>query len=667
MSGKATNGTDADPRVDELRQRLRSLGYLDAGVDRFVLGSARRSQSPWTIALLASLRIGILGAVLLGPAAAIGLVSRLPALVTGPRDAAVAALYLGILFGILITAASFGIAMVTSWFATRTTRPGFPRRATVVSIAAGVVVSAGLLAYLTLWWRTANAGMGWASPAWTAFALAVAAAISLVLGHAVTVTSLAVAVARPAHHFLDARAPGLSWRTSFAAGAIAFVGAAVLLLATAGEMPADEPGPTITVRSKGIPVVVIAIDGFDAQLHERLRSALSTRPDSSVQANSLLRREALDLFTMFGGARADLAPADSTDPARLWTTISTGVGPDAHGITSLETRRIAGLQGRLGGGSSVQIIDAATDMLRLTRPAIASNVERRVKTLWEVAEEAGLRTAVVNWWATWPALPSGGMIVSDRAVLRLERGGPLDAELSPPDLYDRLKMRWHRIQRDAQDGARARLTQADPSGFRSLLVFPTHLRKVLMRSAELDATMMQIVDAIDREATLDLLVVYLPGLDIAQDTLLGSGSGAPPSELDVRIAALERYYVFLSQLTSAAIRGGGRRIFVITEAGRLHRGDGVLAAMGPGLQTQSRVAGTILDVAPTILYALGLPMARDLDGNVLRGLFTSESLAELPVRYVETYGRRGTVSVTRGESPLDQEMIDRLRSLGYVR
>jgi hypothetical protein len=34
-----------DPRVDELRQRLRSLGYLDAGVDRFVLGPARATRA----------------------------------------------------------------------------------------------------------------------------------------------------------------------------------------------------------------------------------------------------------------------------------------------------------------------------------------------------------------------------------------------------------------------------------------------------------------------------------------------------------------------------------------------------------------------------------------------------------------------------------------------
>ena len=84
-----------DARVDELRQRLRSLGYLDAGVDRFVLGPAREARAPLAIAALASVRIGALAALLLGPAVAIGMGARLPGLVTGPRDAVVIALYLG--------------------------------------------------------------------------------------------------------------------------------------------------------------------------------------------------------------------------------------------------------------------------------------------------------------------------------------------------------------------------------------------------------------------------------------------------------------------------------------------------------------------------------------------------------------------------------------------
>ena len=81
--------TPPDPRlrdVDDLRQQLRSLGYLDAGVDRFVLGPAHATRRPAAIALLASLRIGALAAVLLGPAAAIGVAARLHGNFSGGPD-----------------------------------------------------------------------------------------------------------------------------------------------------------------------------------------------------------------------------------------------------------------------------------------------------------------------------------------------------------------------------------------------------------------------------------------------------------------------------------------------------------------------------------------------------------------------------------------------------
>ena len=88
------------PRVDELRRQLQSLGYLDAGVDRFVLADATGTRRPIAIATRASLRIGILAGVLLGPASAIWLHRQLPGLITGSRDALVLAVYLAILFGV---------------------------------------------------------------------------------------------------------------------------------------------------------------------------------------------------------------------------------------------------------------------------------------------------------------------------------------------------------------------------------------------------------------------------------------------------------------------------------------------------------------------------------------------------------------------------------------
>ena len=198
-----------DRRVDELRRKLRALGYLDAGVNRFVLGPARGTRKPAVIALLASLRVGILAALLLGPAAAVGLGARLPGLVTGPRDAIVVAVYMGALFGAAIAIAGFAASLIVASIATERVA----LRARALSIRAGAIVALACLVYLTLWWRTANAGfagtpaLAWAAPVWTGFALAVAVAISLLLGHAVRVTAFASLMAGPLPAALAADPP----------------------------------------------------------------------------------------------------------------------------------------------------------------------------------------------------------------------------------------------------------------------------------------------------------------------------------------------------------------------------------------------------------------------------------------------------------------------------
>ena len=655
MAADPTQVTGPDSRrndvadIDELRQRLRALGYLDAGVDRFVLGAATRAGHPARIALFASLRIGMLAAALLGPTAAIALVARMPGLVTGPRDAAVAAVYLAIFFGTSIAIAAFIASLAASWLTTRTAKGGEQAagRARLLALTAGALVTTACLVYLTLWWKTASPAFAWSSPLWTTFALAVAAAISVLLGHAVTVTALAVTMARPGqHHILSARIPAETWRASIVGSAVAFTGAiALLFVAARAEGQRDQsPAPLPVVG--GEPVVVLAIDGFEAQLHERLRS------NTSIPVTGL--------FPIFDSAGAQLAPLESRDPARLWTTIATGVRPEVHGVGALETRQVTGLRGRLAAGPSGRVIGAATDLLRLTRPAIASNFERRVKTFWEIAEQAGLRTAVVNWWATWPAPANSGIVFSDRAVLRLERGGTLDAELGPPQLYESLRARWPEIRADARQRAQT---------FFSPAAYAEH-RQVLTRSGELDVSMLRIAETIESENKLDLLVVYLPGLDIAQHALLGTGNGTPSAfDLSQRLTALQGYYEFLELQAGSALSRWrkGKRAFIVTQAGRVLTGQGTLAVLGPGLRGEGRTQASVLDVAPTILHALGIPIARDLDGGVIEAMFEAQLLTRHPVRFVATYGLLGGVSAVRGGRPLDREMIDRLRSLGYVR
>jgi hypothetical protein len=643
-----------DPRVDELRRRLRSLGYLDAGVDRFVLGPARSTRRPAVIAFLASIRVGTLAALLLGPAAALGLSARVPGLVTGPRDALVVAIYLGGFFGAAMTASALVASLLVSWVS-RHSGGGSARRGTWLSRAAGGLVTLLCLIYLTLWWQTVIAGLGWSAPLWTLSALALAAAMSLLLGHAVAVASWAVMLAAAGDAGETERRPS-SWRTTIAAGAIAFGGAALLLTWSADSTREAAPvRDALTVVPTGLRLRVIAIDGFDARIFEELSSS------GRLPA----------LTATFHSTRVRLEPriGDAGDPARVWTTVATGQPPDVHGVQGLETRRVAGVQGSVAIGQPSPLgraIRGATDLVRLTRPAIASGTERRAKTFWEVAAEAGLRTSVVNWWATWPARPDAGIVLSDRATLRLERGGPLDAEIAPASLYEPLRQRWPEIK------ARATAEAA------SALDLPTDetTRAILQRSAELDAIQLALLSGVATRGT-DLSVVYLPGLDIAQHALLGpqrallgeDQTGLAASMLAVRLDALKAYYSALDRLLAPLLTPApDELVLVVTEPGRVGGDGGArLSARGATVRSLEIGASAATAVAPTVLYALGIPIGRDLPSAPLLELFDPPFTARYPVRFVATYGRPSAAPVSRTGQPLDQEMIDRLRSLGYVK
>jgi type I phosphodiesterase/nucleotide pyrophosphatase len=639
----------SDRRVDDLRQQLRSLGYLDAGVDRFVLGPAQEQRRPAAIALLSSLRVGLLAALLLGPAAAIGIGGRLPGLVTGWRDAVVIAAYLAVIFGTAVTLVAFGASLLLA----SVSRATIARRPRAVAAAGGVAVTVACLIYLTMWWRIANPGAVWSSPMWTAVALTVAVIISLLLGHAISVTALAVLMAReraPGDRPALRVSPGSYWKLSLVSGVIAFAGAAMLLLATTPGDTREPRTPALTVVSTGYRVRVIAIDGFD----ERVFAALSAAGRVPALAAAL------------GGSRAQLTAADASDPARTWTTIATGQPAEIHGVLGLETRRVAGVEGAVTSAAPsalARAVQGATDLVRLTRPAIVSGSERRSKTLWEIAAESGLRTTVVNWWATWPApVHSSATIVTDRAVLRLERGGPLDAEIAPASVYEQLRGRWTEIHARAADRTRtlpdAELQAVDPA-----------VRSAIQRSAELDALQLTMTEAIGGPAP-DLVTLYLPGLDIAQHTLLGrDATPLPASAMAARVDALRAYYVFLDRLLRPSLTPSrDELVFVVTQPGRVASpAAGTLAVTGGPARADARLAGSLTDVAPTILYALGVPHARDLAGRALRELFAQAFVSKYPVREIATYGAPSMATAPRSGQPLDEEMLERLRSLGYVR
>lgn len=98
-----------------------------------------------------------------------------------------------------------------------------------------------------------------------------------------------------------------------------------------------------------------------------------------------------------------------------------------------------------------------------------------------------------------------------------------------------------------------------------------------------------------------------------------------------------------------------------------HREAGVLMLHGRGIRRAHAVTGAdILDVAPTILYLLGLPLPADLEGTVLEAALEEGLLRSQPRTHAAS-DAGSTDSPEADYSEDDAEVIEeRLRGLGYL-
>ncbi|MGB5933571.1 MAG: alkaline phosphatase family protein [Anaerolineae bacterium] len=97
-----------------------------------------------------------------------------------------------------------------------------------------------------------------------------------------------------------------------------------------------------------------------------------------------------------------------------------------------------------------------------------------------------------------------------------------------------------------------------------------------------------------------------------------------------------------------------------------HTLPGIFMAIGSTIGKGTITGAKIVDIAPTILYAMGLPVPRDMDGKVLEDSFCEEYGGARPIRYEDresTLREREEASVYTDEET--REIEERLRGLGY--
>jgi predicted AlkP superfamily phosphohydrolase/phosphomutase len=94
-----------------------------------------------------------------------------------------------------------------------------------------------------------------------------------------------------------------------------------------------------------------------------------------------------------------------------------------------------------------------------------------------------------------------------------------------------------------------------------------------------------------------------------------------------------------------------------------HRHNGVLMIRGNGLQRSvQNFHPNLIDIAPTVLHLLGLPVPSDMDGRVLEEIFPG-----LPPVSFEEVDQRDISTASTEYTAQEAELIEqRLKGLGYV-
>jgi hypothetical protein len=326
----------------------------------------------------------------------------------------------------------------------------------------------------------------------------------------------------------------------------------------------------------------------------------------------------------------------------VWTSLATGKHPFKHGVTGGKVYD-AGWVTPSGPPAELRLLPVGIRFrdwgVLGAEPRTPRAFPRQVSTLWEILPRLGQSAGSVSWPASWPPSRETVFTVPEQFFTSPEEG-PL---AWPEDLRER--------RRTGLDSAMMARLGPDPPAY-------------LINAATADVRRESLaLSLLDRHPGTGALFVVLPGLREASRRTFGGfqavqfeGEQTPAArEAAERLAA---YYALLdSFLGEMWLRADGPRVLAVVSAygtesrqdplqrertaveGSFGGGpDGMLLLYGEGIQPGALLTGArLVDVAPTLLYALGFPVAQDLDGQVLRAAFDKRFLARHPLTILPSY------------------------------
>ncbi len=427
------------------------------------------------------------------------------------------------------------------------------------------------------------------------------------------------------------------------------------------------------------PVLLVGVDGFEWNVALPLLRA-GEMPHIAALVDS--------------GAAGLLETTRPTFSPIIWTTIATGKSPRRHGIRGFVAKK-----------------------KKVGERRLYNSNDRRTKAFWNILSDYDRSVAVVGWWMTYPAEKVNGVMVAQvntldqanrkagRAIIKGSLREDVAGQVYPEERLEEFLEIHHQVS--------AGLGERTDQIFGRFGVPLTTLTERLWQNTQwafqADATYVEIAERLAAEGH-DLVAFYLGGADVAghrfwrhmrPELYADPPSAAEAEELGRLIPDYYRYVDravgrVLDRMPADTVtlvvsdHGMGavnrKKVFheesLPADLNSAHHRDappGIFIASGPGVpRAGARPAaelaredlaalGSVLDVTPTLLALLDVPVGDDMEGRVLARLFDRD-LAALPT--VASHDDEAWLAARRGLAPeeieTDDERLEQLRALGYV-
>ncbi len=304
---------------------------------------------------------------------------------------------------------------------------------------------------------------------------------------------------------------------------------------------------------------------------------------------------------------------------RIWTSIATGKVPEKHGILGF-------------------VINESSE----EREFYTSNM-RKTKAIWNILSENNRSVGIVAWLVEYPPEEVNGFVITDRVTNPHVKDSTYPRELS---------------------------REARP-------VIDVHLDEITKKNIANESRSDEFFTLLGlhfkEQYDPDFFAVYMRQTD-----------GMGHRYWDRNISGVEDHYRVVDGLVGKLTEDidEDTTVIIISDHGfgsinssleglnrtlSSHRINGIILMAGPNIKRGRIENASVLDMTPTFLYLMDLPVALDMDGRILTNAIKRKYLNSNPIKIIDSYDEGWVGNATPAKSAADRELLEKLKALGYVK